>query len=122
MMHFMHINHEDGYMYKNEIYVKMLGLALPYIRNVQLLENKKKNLSFSCYLEAELVHNLTITILDKNFSEHDIWFLNSQAKYYVEKCNENISPNYIQHLIYIKELFNIVPDALKSKLTWAGPL
>jgi hypothetical protein len=100
----------------------MLGLALPYIRNLQLLEKTEKSLNLSCYLEAELVHNLTVTILEKNFTEHDIWFLNSQAKYYFESCNENISPNYNQHLIYIKELFNIVPGALKSKLTWAGPL
>lgn len=120
-MGFMNINHEDGYMYKNEIYVKMLGLALPYIRNIQRLEKKEKILNLSCYLEAELVHNLTVTILEKRFTEHDVWFLNNQAKYYVEKCNEDISPNYNQHLTYIKELFNIVPDDLKSKLTWVGP-
>ncbi|WP_337021032.1 zinc ABC transporter substrate-binding protein [Pantoea anthophila] len=109
-------------MSKSEIYVKMLGLALPYIRNLQLIEKKGKILSLSCYLEVELVHNLAVTILDKNFTEHDVWFLNSQAKCYVEKCNEDISPNYNQHLVYIKDLFNLVPDALKSKLTWAGPL
>lgn len=117
----MNINYEDSRMYKNEIYVKMLGLSLPYIRNLQRLDKKEKSLNLSCYLEAELVHNLTVTILNKNFTEHDIWFLNNQAKYYVEKCNEDISPNYNQHLIYIKELFNIVPDGLKLKLTWVGP-
>ena len=36
-------------MYKNEIYVKMLGLALPYIRNLQQLEKKEKILNLSCY-------------------------------------------------------------------------
>ncbi len=108
-------------MYKNEIYVKMLGLALPYIRNLQRLENKEQSLNMSCYREAELVHNLSSTILDKDFKEHDIWFLNNQAKYYFEKCNEDLSPNYNQHLSYIKELFNIAPENLKSKLTWVGP-
>ncbi|WP_343464429.1 zinc ABC transporter substrate-binding protein [Pantoea sp.] len=120
-MNFIHNNHEDGKMYKNEVYVKMLGLALPYIRNLQRLEKKEKKLNLSCYLEAELVHNLTVTILDEKFTEHDIWFLNNQAKYYLEKCSEDISPNYNQHLKYIKELFSIVPDDLKPKLTWIGP-
>lgn len=93
-MGFMFINHWDGCMYKNEIYVKMLGLALPYIRNLQRLEKKEKILNLSCYLEAELVHNLTVTILNKNFTEHNIWFLNNKAKCYVEECNENTSPSY----------------------------
>lgn len=108
-------------MYKNEIYVKMLGLALPYIRNLQRMEKREKILDVACYLEAELVHNLTITILDKDFKEHDIWFLNNQAKYYFELCNEEISPNYNKHVTYIKELFVIVPGYLKCKLTWVGP-
>ncbi len=30
------------YMKKNEIYVKMLALSLPYIRNIQFLDKKKK--------------------------------------------------------------------------------
>ncbi|NIG77540.1 zinc ABC transporter substrate-binding protein [Klebsiella sp. Ap-873] len=108
-------------MYKNELYVKMLELALPYIRNLLQLERKEKILNLSCYLEAEFVHNLTVTILDKNFTDHDIWFLNHQAKAYFEKCNEDISPNYNQNIMYIKELFSIVPNDLKSKLIWVGP-
>ncbi|EJF33103.1 hypothetical protein [Enterobacter sp. Ag1] len=119
-MNFMNIN-EGGCVYKNEVYVRMLGLALPYIRNLLQLEKKEKILNLSCYLETDLVHNLTVTILDKNFTDHDIWFLNHQAKAYFEKCNEDISPNYNQHITYIKELFNMVPGDLKSKLTWIGP-
>lgn len=108
-------------MKKNEIYLKMLALSLPYIRNVQSLDKKEKGRDMSCYFEAELVHNLTLTLLMSEFAEHDIWFLNHQAKYYFEKCNDDISPNYNQHLDYIRSLFKIVPDELKSKLIWAGP-
>jgi len=75
----------------------------------------------SCYFETELIHNLPKSILEKDMVEHDVWFLNNQARYYFEKCNEDISPNYNQHLIYIKELIDIVPEDLKSKLTWVGP-
>ncbi|EMO4163681.1 zinc ABC transporter substrate-binding protein [Morganella morganii subsp. morganii] len=108
-------------MKKNEIYVKMLSLSLPYIRNVQSLSDKEKASDSSCYFEAELVHNLMHTLLTSDFSEHDLWFLNNQAKFYFERCNEDISPNYIQHVEYIKLLFGIVPTDLKVKLLWDGP-
>lgn len=49
---------------KNEIYVKMLLLAIPYIRNVQ---SHKGRADRSCYYEAELVHNLAYTILTPAF-------------------------------------------------------
>lgn len=48
-------------------------------------------------------------------------FLNNQAKYYFEKCSEDISPNYNQHVEYINPLFKMVPDSLRSKLLWKGP-
>lgn len=111
----------DLFMKKNEIYVKMLSLALPYIRNVQSLSIKEKGNDISCYFEAELVHNLMHTLLTSDFLEHDLWFLNNQAKFYFERCSEDISPNYIQHIEYIKLLFSIVPTDLKVKLLWDGP-
>ncbi|MXJ81341.1 zinc ABC transporter substrate-binding protein [Klebsiella michiganensis] len=109
------------YMKKNEIYVKMLSLVLPYIRNVQSLDKKEKGRDVSCYFEAELVHNLTHSLLISDFVDHDLWFLNNQAKYYFEKCSEDISPNYSQNVKYIALLFKMVPDELKPKLQWKGP-
>lgn len=111
----------DPLMKKNEIYVKMLSLSLPYIRNIQSLDKKEKGHDISCYFEAELVHNLIHTLLISDFVDHDLWFLNKQAKYYFEKCSEDISPNYIQQVKYIESLFRLVPDELKSKLQWQGP-
>ncbi|MFP1776457.1 zinc ABC transporter substrate-binding protein [Lonsdalea quercina] len=112
---------DANHMKKNEIYVNMLSLSLPYIRNIQSLDKKDKGRDISCYFEAELVHNLMHTLLVSEFVEHDIWFLNNQAKYYIEKCSEDISPNYNQHIEYIKSLFKMVPDSLKSELLWKGP-
>ncbi|SCZ64962.1 MULTISPECIES: zinc ABC transporter substrate-binding protein [Photorhabdus] len=108
-------------MKKNEVYIKMLALSLPYIRNIQTHSKKLKGRDLSCYFEAELIHNLHHSILDENFQEHDIYFLNHQAKYYYENCNDIISPNYNQHLFYIKELFDMIPENLKEKLIWSGP-
>lgn len=108
-------------MKKNEIYVKMLSLSLPYIRNIQSMDKKDKGRDISCYFEAELVHNIMHTLLISEFVEHDLWFLNNQAKYYFEKCSEDISPNYNQQVEYITALFKMVPDSLKYRLLWQGP-
>ncbi|EKM0148448.1 zinc ABC transporter substrate-binding protein [Cronobacter dublinensis] len=109
------------HMNKNDIYVKMLSLSLPYIRSIQSLDKEEKGRDMSCYYEAELVHNLMHSLLIAEFTEHDLWFLNNQAKYYFEECSEEISPNYNQQISYIRELFAMVPDSLRSKLFWTGP-
>lgn len=71
---------------------------------MQHLDKKGKERDTSCYFEAELIHNLTHTLLTSDFKDHDIWFLNNQAKYYFEKCNDDVSPNYNQQIEYIKWL------------------
>ena len=97
-------------MTKLEIYTKMFDLVLPYVRSIQSQNCWVKARDMSCYFETELIHNLPKSILEKDMVEHDVWFLNNQARYYFEKCNEDISPNYNQHLIYIKELIDIVKE------------
>lgn len=108
-------------MTKSEIYIQMFNLVLPYVRSIQTQNAWVKARDMSCYFEAELIHNLPKSILEKDMVEHDIWFLNNQAKYYFEKCNADISLNYEQHIKYIKMLFKMVPDNLKSSLLWKGP-
>ncbi|OCG46650.1 zinc ABC transporter substrate-binding protein [Gilliamella sp. Choc5-1] len=108
-------------MMKNEIYVEMLEWALPYIRNIQSQNAIRKANDESCYYEAELVHNLPKKILVQDFTESDIHFMNNQAKFYYDNCNEDISPNYRGHIERIKKLFELVPYQLKNKLIWSGP-
>ncbi|MBA0219117.1 zinc ABC transporter substrate-binding protein [Pectobacterium brasiliense] len=103
---------------KNEIYIKMLLLYIPYIRNMQ---QHKKSSDLSCYYEAELVHNLAYTILTPNFEDHDIYFLNNQARYYIENCSDDISIAYSGQKELISSLFEMVPQEMKSKLLWEGP-
>ncbi|MEF9678454.1 zinc ABC transporter substrate-binding protein [Pectobacterium aroidearum] len=103
---------------KNEIYIKMLLLSIPYIRNMQ---QHKKSSDLSCYYEAELVHNLVYTILTPDFEDHDIYFLNNQARYYIENCSDDISIVYSGQKELISSLFEMVPQEMKSKLQWEGP-
>jgi hypothetical protein len=61
-------------MKKNDIYLSMLSLSLPYIRNIQSLDKKEKCRDISCYFEAELLHNLMHALLISEFVEHDMCF------------------------------------------------
>jgi len=81
-----------AFMGKSHLYVKMLSLSLAYIRNIQSQSEEIKGKDVSCCLEAELVHNLTTSLLSPDFSEHDIWFLNHQAKYLLKR----IFPAYVE--------------------------
>ncbi|MBK4717158.1 MULTISPECIES: zinc ABC transporter substrate-binding protein [Tenebrionibacter/Tenebrionicola group] len=108
-------------MTKSEIYIQMFNLVLPYVRSIQSQNAWVKARDISCYFETELIHNLPKSILERDMVEHDIWFLNNQAKYYFEKCSSDISPNYDKNIEYIMALFKIVPDNLKPKLHWEGP-
>ncbi|MFB4341570.1 zinc ABC transporter substrate-binding protein [Pantoea sp. CS_6] len=108
-------------MTKTEIYIQMLNLVLPYVRSIQSKNAWVKARDISCYFETELIHNLPKSIAERDMIEHDVCFLNNQAKSYFEKCSEDISPNYNQHTEYIKLLFKMVPDNLKPKLQWQGP-
>jgi hypothetical protein len=72
----------------------------------------------SCYFEAELIHNLPVSMLEFEIIEHDIHFLNNQAKWYLEKCNSKISPLYERNERLIKELVSIVPEERKHQLKW----
>ncbi|MBK5074157.1 zinc ABC transporter substrate-binding protein [Budviciaceae bacterium CWB-B4] len=108
-------------MTKSEIYLKMIGLSLQYIRYKQNLDSGQKGSDISCYYEADLVHNLVYTVMNEEFGEHDVHFLNYQARNYFEECSEEISLNYNQHIEYITELFRLVPEELSYKLIWSGP-
>lgn len=111
----------NNMMDKNSIYIEMFALSLPYIRNIQSLDKQDRCADRSCYFEAELIHNLPYALLSKKFTRHDIWFLNCQARCYYDECNAEISPNYNKQIEYIKDLFKLVPNKLKSKLEWTGP-
>ncbi len=105
---------------KQEIYTEMLLFAIPLIRNIQTWPwYRRLPTGHLCYCEAELVHNLQYSILTPEFVEHDIHFLNYQARSYCKNCK--VSPNYRWHIQRIQELFSLVPQELKPHLLWLGP-
>jgi hypothetical protein len=106
---------------KQEIYREMLRLALPWIRNVNSWPWWRRMRDRSAFDEAELVHNLGESLFEPDFVEHDIWFLNHQARVYHDRCSPSRSPNYRHQLELIRGLFTLVPPPLQTRLNWSGP-
>ncbi|MCC8379896.1 hypothetical protein [Xenorhabdus sp. PB30.3] len=98
----------------------MLRFALPHIRNVQTHGFIRKGRDKSCYQEAELLHDIVSSLKETEICEHDIYFLNSQARYYLENA-DRVCSNYNYHKKRIKMLFELVPDEMRNKLEWKGP-
>jgi len=68
-----------------------------------------------------LIHNLPVSICEPEFVEHDIWFLNTQARTYCHECSAERSNLYLEQVKRIRELFSLVPETMRSKLSWEGP-
>jgi hypothetical protein len=94
---------------KQQIYQDLIQWILPHIRNVQLGGFWLKGRDRSCYFEAELIHNLSLSMFEEEFVDHDFWFLNYQASDYLHSCNSKISPLYDRNKRLIQELIDIIP-------------
>jgi hypothetical protein len=72
--------------------------------------------------ESELIHNATISLAEPAFVDADIWFLNHQARWYVENCNARLSKIYAMQVDIVRRLFAQVPREIRHQLTWPGPV
>ena len=105
---------------KQKIYIDLLMRALPLIRNSLTWENQTLiDNKLWLFEEAEFVHNISLSITEPDFNDHDIHFLNFHAKRYYE--NGQRSWNYNENIKKIAKLMNEVPEKLKDKLKWSGP-
>lgn len=115
---------------KQEFYRDMLAWALPSARNAfKLLESKNEFILLSpemhrflrCQYEvAQLVHGLAHLILQEEFSDQDVWFLNLGARTFIERCSPNCT-SYPLFADFIQQLFDEVPEEKKALLEWSGP-
>ncbi len=110
-----------GMSRKQEIYRDFLQFGLPYLRGVKYVRWWQTGRRQALYVEAEFLHNLYVTILEPEFVDHDIWFLNHQAKWFLTHADPRHATCYYHHECLIRELFTLVPERLKDKLEWAGP-
>lgn len=107
---------------KKQALSMILWRTIPYIRNIQSNGFRARIRNLSCRYESELIYKIPSLILFNSFSNSDIDFLNTQAKYYYENSNNRISAEYLSNLELIKELFLLVPLEKKMMLKWEGPV
>lgn len=116
---------------KQEIYAEILSWTIPTIRTglspyshiipLRMLGPSRQRLLKSYYELAQLVHNLYVSIVEEDFNDHDLYFLNIHARSFMKRNSEETCPCYNLLLYYIQELFKIVPDSMREKLEWEGP-
>ncbi len=104
---------------KQEIYREFLRTTLPYIRNIQSQPFWRRWRDRTVYEEAELIHNLWPHLFEPEFTDHDIWFLNSHAESYFREAD--FSPLYPQLWPLIRELFALYARGFPLTIAMAQP-
>jgi hypothetical protein len=69
--------------------------------------------------EIEAVHNLPRLLVDPEFIEYDIHWLNTQAKIFVTRGRKDF-PFHDAVCRTVADLFKIVPERLRHLLIWDG--
>jgi hypothetical protein len=110
-----------GLSRKQEIYREFLQFGLPSLRGVRYVRWWQRARRHALYVEAEFLHNLYVTILEPEFLNHDIWFLNHQARWFLTHADPRHTATYHHHRGLIGELFTLVPERLRDDLEWPGP-
>lgn len=102
---------------KHLLYAELLEPILPLLRNRETWPFWKRIRPL--HAETELIHNVYVTLGDPDFSAWDVWFLNHNARYYVEHGQDSLL--YQRQVEAIRRLFAAIPKELRSELTWDGP-
>jgi hypothetical protein len=106
---------------KQEIYREFLQFGLPCLRGVRYFRWWQTGRRRALYVEVEFLHKLYVSILEPEFVDHDIWFLNHLARWFLTHADPRHAACYCHHQRLIRELFTLVPERLRDKLKWAGP-
>lgn len=101
---------------KQLIYREFLRRGLSWLRSVKGLRLWNRKQRFALYVETEFLHNLYVSILEPDFIDHDIWFLNKQARWYIDNADPNCCPNLTANRESIREMFQLgfVPKGLNE--------
>jgi len=106
---------------KQQLYLEILDRILPFLRNIQTHSSWQRFKYGSFYPETELVHNLPRLLVVPEYTEHDIHWLNYQARIFAKDGNNPVHGFYEPVIANIAELFRRVPEPLRAGLKWGGP-
>jgi len=104
---------------KQKLYYEILEMLLPALRNIQQHPAWRRIAYGAFYPEMELVHNLHRILIIPEFTEYDVHWLNSQARIFVERGKNPAHGCYKPIASKISEVFRLVPEDLRQKLTWS---
>lgn len=107
---------------KQELFSELFQNALVRIRASAQRACWRRAGSRLTEFESELIHNAMISLAEPAFVDADIWFLNHQARWYVENCNARLSRIYAMQVDIVRRLFAQVPQEIRHQLTWPGPV
>ena len=109
----------------------LLTNGLVFIRNYQSQNNfgpwwrirfwRRRRIDKACYEVAQFLHNLPGLITDPEFTERDLWFLNSPTQSFYKR--DTSKDMWIKGMFrpQIWQLFKLVPENLRAELNWVGP-
>lgn len=106
---------------KQRIYLDILSLVLPTARNVQTWSAVRR-IRTNLYPELELVHGLPPLIDNPEFSVHDVHWINTQGKNFID--HYRVNPNRfhsIEIAMKIGRLVALVPAELRTELALSQP-
>jgi hypothetical protein len=95
---------------KQSLYLEIIKLLLPPSRNAQTWSAWKRLIYGNFYIELELIHNIPPLMETREFTQYDIFWLNTQAKNYIYHCSKEQRTHSGSVIGLIKELVNICPD------------
>ncbi len=116
---------------KQELYLMMLHKGIVFIRNHQS-QNKfrhwwpirfrtRRRIDLECYEVAEFLHHVPMLVAEQDFTISDIRFLNGHChSFYKRDTSKNqwVSGSFRSP---VRQLFQLVPENLRSELKWTGP-
>ncbi|ARI08830.1 hypothetical protein GNE01_02530 [Klebsiella sp. JL973] len=109
-------------MEKKDVYLEIYQSSIQQINRVATKSGLLKCLDKSIYYEAQLIHKFSFLLKNEYFNDMDIDFLNWGAKNYYEMCDVKKSVLYNEQLQRLSMLFSLVPEEMRHKLEWDGPV
>lgn len=95
---------------KQEIYRELLADSISYCRNLASGSPVSKAFDKSSFVELQFVHSIPESILQPDFVDHDLWFLNHQARVFIFNADESRTPNYSKYRRRIIELLGLLDE------------
>ena len=99
---------------KQRIYIEIMETVLPACRSLKDLE-AIGSMAGGVVLEADLLHNLPCRLIEPDFGEADLHWLNVDALSYVRQAAGQKRQLYGLLCDMIAELFSLVPQEMNSR-------